>query len=103
MAISRLIASRVQTFPVASRKQGSIAAPINSQLRIVPAQDDLVGRTIILITLVKEIGRVRLHEKAVRESARYPKLASVLIVKFYHHMLTERRAADPYVDCDVEH
>jgi len=78
-----------------------IKPPGDPDCRIVPSHRYLVGRTVIFIAFVEEVGDVRKDCKTVGETSRHPKLAPVPFAQFDRNMLAKRWAADANVDRHV--
>src|SRR5262249_51302952 len=75
---------------------------MDSDRRIVPANGDFIRWAIVIVAFVNHVGAIREHKQTMSKAAGYPNLVPVLIAQFNGDMLAKGRAANAYVDSDVE-
>lgn len=74
---------------VAQKDFGSVYAPVNAYVGVVPSYGRLSLGVVITVALVLEYGLLGQHGKTVCKAARYPQLAHIVFGELHGYVVSE--------------
>ena len=87
---------------VAQKDFGSVYAPVNAYVGVVPSYGRLSLGVVIAVALVLKYGLLGQHGKTVCKAARHPQLAHIVFGELHGYVVSEGGAAAPYVHGHIE-